>query len=64
MSVKTLSDSLSSSTSELLASKRACGSANHAGAAGGRVRFGKVAIQEHAVTVGDNPACSGGAPIR
>ncbi len=28
------------------------------------VRFREVRIREHAVTIGDNPSCSSGAPIR
>ena len=54
MSVKTLTDSLATSK---LSSKRDSASKD-------RVTFDKVVIQEHAIIVGDNPACSGGAPIR
>lgn len=28
-----------------------------------RVRFDRVSIREHAVVIGDNPSCSGGAPV-
>ena len=29
-----------------------------------KVRFDRVSIREHAVVIGDNPSCSGGAPVR